>query len=62
LANTGAKIIGTVHYEIILEVPDRLAGEAAVILKETRIEAGKAALSKVPIEVEVTLADNWAEK
>jgi len=39
-----------------------LAGEAAVILKETRIEAGKAALSKVPIEVEVTLADNWAEK
>ena len=62
LANTGAKIIGTVHDEIILEVPDGLPGEAAVILKETRIEAGKAALSKVPIEVEVTLADNWAEK
>ena len=62
MADTGAKIIGTVHDEIILEVPEKMAGEAAVILKETRIEAGKAALSKVPIEVEVTLADNWAEK
>ena len=26
------------------------------------IQAGKAYLSKVPVEVEVTVADNWAEK
>ncbi|MGO9531038.1 MAG: DNA polymerase [Syntrophobacteraceae bacterium] len=32
VADTGAKIIGTVHDEIILEVPDRLTREAAVIL------------------------------
>jgi len=62
LADTGAKIIGTVHDEIILEVPDRLAGEAAVILKKTMIQAGKAYLSKVPVEVEVTIGDTWAEK
>ena len=35
-----------VHDEIILEVPEKLAGEAAVILKETMIQAGKAYLSK----------------
>ncbi len=41
LADTGLQIIGTVHDEIILEVPDKLAEEVAVILKETMIEAGK---------------------
>jgi len=62
LEDTGAQIIGTVHDEIILEVPDRLSGEAAAILKETMIHAGEVYLSRVPIEVEVTVADNWAEK
>jgi DNA polymerase I-like protein with 3'-5' exonuclease and polymerase domains len=60
LADTGAQIIGTVHDEIILEVPDRLAGEVAVILKETKIQAGKAYLGKVPIEG-ITVADNCGE-
>ncbi|MGA2936948.1 MAG: DNA polymerase [Syntrophobacteraceae bacterium] len=62
LADTGAKIIGTVHDEIILEVPEGVAVEAAVTLKETMIQAGKAYLSRVPVEVEVTIADTWAEK
>jgi len=57
LADTGAKIIGTVHDEIILEVPEGVAVEAAVTLKETMIQAGKAYLSRVPVEVEVTIAD-----
>ena len=59
---TGAQIIGTVHDEISLEVSEKMAGEAASILNETMIQAGKAYLSKVPVEVEVTVADNWAEK
>ena len=62
MADTGAKIIGTVHDEIILEVTDKLANDATAILKKTMIQAGKAYLSKVPVEVEVTVADNWAEK
>jgi DNA polymerase I-like protein with 3'-5' exonuclease and polymerase domains len=62
LTDTGTRIIGTVHDEIILEVPEEMAGKVAVILKETMIQAGKAYLSKVPIEVEVTVADTWAEK
>jgi DNA polymerase I-like protein with 3'-5' exonuclease and polymerase domains len=62
LANTGAQTIGTVHDDIFLEAPDGLAGEVAVILKQTMIQAGKAYLCKVPVEAEVTVADNWAEK
>jgi DNA polymerase-1 len=60
LADTAAQIIGTVQDEIILEVPDGLTREAAVILKETMIQAGKAYLSKVPVEVEVTIGGTWA--
>ena len=46
LAHTGAKIIGTVHDEIIIEVPEKMAGEVVVILKETMIQAGKDYRSK----------------
>jgi len=62
LADTGAQIIGTVHDEIILEVPEKMADDAAVILRETMIQAGKAYLFKVPVEVEVTIGETWAEK
>jgi len=56
------QIIGTVHDEIILEVPDRLAVEVAVILKETMIEAGKAYPSNDQVEVEVTVGETWADR
>jgi DNA polymerase I-like protein with 3'-5' exonuclease and polymerase domains len=62
LVDTGAKIIGTVHDEIILEAPEMIAGEVAVILKKTMIQAGEAYLAAVPVEVEVTIAETWAEK
>jgi len=62
LADTGAQIIGTVHDEIILEVPEEMAEEAAAILKEAIIEARKAYLVRVPIEVEITIGETWAEK
>ena len=50
------------HDEIILEVSEKMAGEAAVILKKTMIQAGKAYLSRVPVEVEVTVGGTLAEK
>ena len=62
LADTGGQIIGTVHDEIILEVPEKMAMEAAVILNEIMIQAGKAYLGKVPVEVDVTIGETWAEK
>jgi len=51
-----------VHDEIILEVPEKMAGEVAVILEETKIQAERAYISKVPVEVEVTIGETWAEK
>ena len=62
LAHTGARLIGTVHDEIILEVPDETENDAAAILREAMIVAGKAFLARVPIEVEVTIGGTWAEK
>ena len=48
--------------EIILEVPDERANDAANILQYAMIEAGKAYLSKIPVELEVEIGDKWAEK
>jgi len=62
MAGTVAKIIGTVHDEIILEVPEGAAREVAVIHKETMILAGKAYLGKVSVEVGVTTGETWADK
>ncbi len=62
LLGVGARIIGTVHDEIILEVNEKMANDAAAILESTMIEAGKAYLSKVLVEMEVTIAETWAEK
>lgn len=62
LADTGTQINGTVHEEIILEVPGEIANDAAAILRETMIEAGEAYLYRVPVEVEVTIGETWAEK
>jgi hypothetical protein len=42
LTDTGAKIDGTVHNEITLEVPDKTANGASVILKETMTRGGQA--------------------
>jgi DNA polymerase I len=61
LIGTGAKIIGTVHDEIILEVSEDQAESIAEILKTAMIEGGSEFLKNVPIEVEVTIANSWAE-
>ena len=62
LDGTGARIIGTVHDEIILEVPEERDKGVAHILKKTMEEAGGYYLKKVPVKVEVSTADSWAEK
>ena len=50
------------HDEIILAVPEWLAREAAVILKETMIQAGEAYLGKVLVEVEVTIGETLGQR
>jgi DNA polymerase I len=58
----GARIKGTVHDEIILEVPDEMVENLATILRETMTKAGEAYLSRIPIEVGVTIGETWAEE
>lgn len=55
-------IIATVHDEILLEVPEERALEAAELLKQTMEEAGAYYLRQVPVIAETTIADSWAEK
>lgn len=55
-------IIATVHDEILLEVPEAFAEEAAYELKHTMEKAGAYYLKQVPVVAETTIADSWAEK
>ena len=62
LKGTEAKIIGCVHDEIILDVPEVQSEEAAQTLKETMEAAGRFFLKTVPVVVDVSIADSWADK
>ena len=60
--NTGVKIIGCVHDEIILECPIEKSQEMSLWLKEKMEEAGGEFLKRVPVKAEVVVANNWADK
>ena len=62
LAGIGLKIIACIHDEIILETPAKKAEKASHILTQTMIAAGEHYLKKVPVEVDVIISDNWADK
>ena len=56
------KIVGIVHDEILMEVPEAEAMEAAVRLKAVMERAGKDILRSVPCVAEAKTADSWAAK
>lgn len=62
LKETGARLIGTVHDEILLEAPENVANQAAQILQRVMEQAGHQYLRKVPVKAEVAVVSNWAEK
>ena len=62
LQGTGARIVGTVHDEIILEAPEAQAEEAATRLETVMQQAGRTYLKRVPIDVEVVIANNWVKQ
>jgi len=62
LNGTNAKIIGSVHDEIILEVSEAQTDIVAKILKDTMEEAGRHFLKTVPVVADVNISDNWAGK
>ena len=62
LKGTEAKIIAMIHDEIIIEVPEANAYEAAAILQRTMETAGNEVLKTVPVVAEARIADNWSQK
>jgi DNA polymerase I-like protein with 3'-5' exonuclease and polymerase domains len=62
LKETGARLIGTVHDEILLEAPEGKAEQAAQILQQVMEQAGQRYLRKVPVKAEVAIVSSWAEK
>lgn len=62
LMNTGIKIVACIHDEIILEAPIEEADKAKQLLEGAMNEAGQVYLKKVPVKVEVSVVDTWADK
>jgi DNA polymerase I-like protein with 3'-5' exonuclease and polymerase domains len=62
LRETGARLIGTVHDEILLEAPEATAEQAGRILQQVMEQAGQRYLRKVPVKAEVAIVSSWAEK
>lgn len=58
----GWNLVGEVHDEIVLEVPEGETEEAAKTLERCMVEAGKRFLHKVPVEAEASVGETWADK
>ncbi|MEI8342940.1 MAG: DNA polymerase [Verrucomicrobiota bacterium] len=58
----GARIISTVHDELILEAPETVADDARIALETAMVEAMADLFPQVPIEIEAGVCSNWGEK
>lgn len=61
IKDSDIKLINTVHDEIILEAPQEQSEYAAKLLESKMIEAARVYLKKVPIVVDVHIADFWSK-
>lgn len=62
LKDTSAIVVNVVHDEIVVEAGEAEANDAARIVEQAMITAGEEFVSKVPIKVEIKIADDWAAK
>ena len=58
----GGRIVAVIHDEVIVEVPEARAEEAARAVQEATAEAGARYLPDLPVTVEATIARNWSGK
>ena len=58
---TSAKLVNIVHDEIIVECDAAEAENTAQILESAMLRAGEEFVSKVPIKVDVHIADEWTK-
>ncbi len=62
IKNTGIKIIGCIHREIIMEAPIMETDAAIQIMLKSMTDAGQHYLKEVPVVVNISAVDNWYEK
>lgn len=55
----GVKLVNVVHDELVFEVPNEYAEQAAIIVKEGMEAAGGKYLKTVPCKVETVVGKSW---
>ncbi len=61
IRETSAMLVNIVHDEIIVECSSSEAEQTAAILESAMLRAGKEFVEKVPIKVDVHIADEWTK-
>jgi len=62
IKNTGIRIIGCIHREILMEAPINEIAAATQIIRNSMIEAAQHYLKEIPVAIDVSVVDNWYEK
>lgn len=57
-----ARLISTVHDEVLVEAPEAMAEQVRLIVQATMVEAMAELFPQVPIEVEAGVCEHWGEK
>ncbi len=61
IRGTSARLVNIVHDEIIVEADAAEANMTAEMLEKAMCEAGEEYITKVPVKVDVTIADEWTK-
>jgi DNA polymerase I len=61
IQDTSARLVNIVHDEIIVEADETEAVSAADKLEKAMCAAGEEYISRVPVKVDVKIADEWAK-
>ncbi len=59
LKKFGGRVVFVVHDEIVSEVPEEFADEAAKLVKECMIRAGKVMIKSIDVDVDVHIGKSW---
>lgn len=62
LKDTSAKLVATIHDEIIVECKEQEGSTVLKILKDTMEKAGQRFLKTIPVVAEASIASSWAGK
>jgi DNA polymerase I len=61
LKQSSAQLVNVIHDEVVVESGEQEANETARIVEKAMTAAGEEFVSKVPIKVEIKIADDWGK-